>query len=95
MKKRKVSMNMTAMMSNNNDSSPTAFNRSYGNRTPDLAKMPTSNFLSQSPGKRADVCGVMKARMPAARDGHSAVMYGDHMIVFGGDRHRMPFADTY
>ena len=33
--------------------------------------------------------------MPAARDGHSVAMHEGQMIVFGGDRHRMPFSDTY
>ncbi len=33
--------------------------------------------------------------MPAARDGHTVAIVGDEMIIFGGDRHRMPFADTY
>ena len=42
-------------------------------------------------------------RRPAARDGHSAVTFvnstggGDkpYMMVFGGDRHRTPFNDTF
>jgi len=42
-----------------------------------------------------DVCGTVKGRMPAARDGHSVAMHEGQMIVFGGDRHRMPFSDTY
>lgn len=37
----------------------------------------------------------MHGRRPAARDGHSGVIVGDIMIVFGGDRHHMPFNDTY
>lgn len=45
--------------------------------------------------KKIDVCGQVRGRMPAARDGHSTVIVGDQMIIFGGDRHRMPFADTY
>jgi hypothetical protein len=32
---------------------------------------------------------------PTARDGHSCVIYEDRMIVFGGDRHHMPFNDMY
>ena len=37
----------------------------------------------------------MKGRRPAARDGHTGVVFENHMIVFGGDRHHMPFNDTY
>ena len=33
--------------------------------------------------------------MPTARDGHSAVLVKNKIVVFGGDRHRMPFADTF
>lgn len=32
---------------------------------------------------------------PSPRDGHSCVCYNDLMIVFGGDRHHMPFNDMY
>lgn len=52
-----------------------------------------------SPGRygssKIDVCGTVKGKMPAARDGHTATMFEGNMIVFGGDRHRMPFSDTY
>jgi hypothetical protein len=39
--------------------------------------------------------GVIRGRMPAARDGHSAVLLKNLIIIFGGDRHRMPFSDTF
>jgi hypothetical protein len=39
--------------------------------------------------------GFMLNKIPAARDGHSAVVFDERMIIFGGDRHRMPFSDTY
>jgi hypothetical protein len=32
---------------------------------------------------------------PAGRDGHSGIVVNDRFIVFGGDRHRMPFNDTF
>lgn len=32
---------------------------------------------------------------PRPRDGHSANLYGDRMIIFGGDRHHMPFNDLF
>jgi hypothetical protein len=55
--------------------------------------------LATSPGRstltKVDVCGTVKGKIPAARDGHSATIFNDMMIVFGGDRHRMPFSDTF
>jgi hypothetical protein len=32
---------------------------------------------------------------PRPRDGHSALMWGHQMIIFGGDRHHMPFNDLF
>jgi hypothetical protein len=32
---------------------------------------------------------------PRPRDGHSALMWGHKMIIFGGDRHHMPFNDLF
>jgi hypothetical protein len=31
--------------------------------------------------------GHVRGKIPHARDGHSATVLGDTMIVFGGDRH--------
>ena len=39
--------------------------------------------------------GKLEAKRPPARDGHSGVVFGDKFIVFGGDRHHMPFNDIY
>ena len=39
--------------------------------------------------------GRIRGRVPHARDGHTAAVSGDIMIIFGGDRHQMPFNDTY
>jgi hypothetical protein len=37
----------------------------------------------------------LSGKRPPARDGHSAIIIGDCMYVFGGDRHCMPFNDFY
>ena len=43
-----------------------------------------------------DVVYHVKGKRPAARDGHTGVVFNDKfLIVFGGDRHHMPFNDTY
>jgi hypothetical protein len=46
-------------------------------------------------GPACQTSGRIKARSPHPRDGHSAVRSGNFMIVFGGDRHQMPFNDCY
>lgn len=46
-------------------------------------------------GPMSPLEGRIKGRLPHPRDGHSTVINGDIMIVFGGDRHQMPFNDTY
>jgi len=32
---------------------------------------------------------------PCARDGHTANIFKDRLIIFGGDRHKMTFQDIY
>jgi hypothetical protein len=39
--------------------------------------------------------GKVKGKRPTARDGHSSQVFGDYYIVFGGDRHHMPFNDCF
>ena len=33
--------------------------------------------------------------IPQARDGHSSVVHENTLIIFGGDRHHMPFNDLF
>lgn len=46
-------------------------------------------------GDQSNALCHMKGRRPAARDGHSGIAFENHMVVFGGDRHHMPFNDCY
>lgn len=39
--------------------------------------------------------GSIKFRKPPARDGHTGIEFNGSLLVFGGDRHHMPFNDTY
>ena len=39
--------------------------------------------------------GKVQEMRPQARDGHTGVICGRELIVFGGDRHHMPFNDVY
>lgn len=55
-------------------------------------------------GEHENVHNIVKDRLqkqgltrkrPAARDGHSSVLYRNKFYVFGGDRHHMPFNDLF
>ena len=46
-------------------------------------------------GRKRINYGKNKGKRPAARDGHTGVIFGKYMIIFGGDRHHMPFNDTF
>jgi hypothetical protein len=37
----------------------------------------------------------IKGKRPHARDGHSAIVHEGSMIIFGGDRHHMPYNDLF
>ena len=50
--------------------------------------------LSEVTSPRGDLLFV-KGRRPAARDGHSAVLHEGNLIIFGGDRHHMPYNDLF
>lgn len=54
-----------------------------------------SKSTRASVNRKADQYLIMNGRKPCARDGHSAVICEDKMIVFGGDRHMMSFADIH
>jgi len=48
--------------------------------------------LSPTKAKRAS---KITGNRPRPRDGHSSDLFGDYMIIFGGDRHHMPFNDLF
>jgi len=50
--------------------------------------------LSELTSPRGDLLFV-KGRRPHARDGHSAQVYEGNLIIFGGDRHHMPYNDLF
>lgn len=39
--------------------------------------------------------GFFDGVRPPARDGHSASLFGKFLVIFGGDRHHMPFNDLH
>jgi hypothetical protein len=51
-----------------------------------------------STGKEGDSTSKIKVitdKQPPGRDGHSSYLHEGKWIIFGGDRHHMPFNDTY
>lgn len=48
--------------------------------------------LSPTKAKRST---KITGNRPRPRDGHSSDLFGDYMIIFGGDRHHMPFNDLF
>lgn len=52
--------------------------------------------MSQPPPAIVDTTyGKIRGKRPAARDGCTGFINGKYFIVFGGDRHHMPFNDTF
>jgi hypothetical protein len=51
-----------------------------------------SNLASSSP---FDNEVIKSGIVPIPRDGHTAVLYKNYMIVFGGDRNKFPFNDLF
>ena len=43
----------------------------------------------------SEIRNKISGKKPCARDGHSAVIHKGHIIIFGGDRHRMSFNDMF
>ena len=47
--------------------------------------------LSLPTGQKEISCAAGKR--PAPRDGHTGISFANYLVVFGGDRHHMPFND--
>lgn len=39
--------------------------------------------------------GKIPHRRPTARDGHTGIIFEGNLVIFGGDRHHMPFNDIF
>ena len=60
-----------------------------------MKKGMTTFFGEVSSRFQLPVDGKLQGHKPCARDGHSAFMLRDRMLIFGGDRHKMSFNDVY
>jgi N-acetylneuraminic acid mutarotase len=60
-------------------------------------KVAHDSYETQKPIKAGPAVfrGRIKGKIPHSRDGHTGVIFEDFMIIFGGDRHKMPFNDLY
>jgi hypothetical protein len=45
--------------------------------------------------ENAAAYGRIQYKRPPARDGHTGTVFDDNLIIFGGDRHHMPFNDSH
>lgn len=62
-----------------------------GGRTTDFGRVTCSKFLQPIASHAHSRVG----KKPCARDGHSAVLDGNNLLIFGGDRHRISFNDLF
>jgi N-acetylneuraminic acid mutarotase len=77
-----------------NEVSPNKILKKSENNSPDAVSGPKKRKTLYD-GPASPVTGRIRTHPPHPRDGHSAVISNSTMIIFGGDRHQMPFNDTY
>lgn len=53
------------------------------------------NPFSKSKNAEQRLEGIKTHSTPQSRDGHTGIIYKGLLIIFGGDRHHMPFNDTF
>ena len=52
-------------------------------------------FGLTSPGVSQKTRNIVQCSRPMPRDGHTGICYDQYFVVFGGDRHHMPFNDLF
>ena len=75
--------------------SPTKTRRNTEGISPEASGVMPKKKKTLYDGPASPVTGRIRAHPPHPRDGHSAIISNNIMIIFGGDRHQMPFNDTY
>ena len=84
-----LSMKNSFLIKNSNKGFDNYYNtikRRKGHGSPEVG-----GFSPTKAKKQARVKGIR----PRPRDGHTTVVYKNEMMVFGGDRHHMPFNDLH
>lgn len=83
MKKRKMAQTLPAQFGKNNASVT---------KLGDVSGEPNSAVLNEI---ESEMCLKINKINPQARDGHACILYDNKMVIFGGDRHHMPFNDLF
>ena len=83
------------LLKKNTCDSPTKIHRKNTDGSPEGTITMPKKKKTLYDGPASPVTGRIRAHPPHPRDGHSAVVSNNIMIIFGGDRHQMPFNDTY
>ena len=93
-----ISMKNSYIIKNADPSFETYYN-TMRKRSKVLSSMPTIpeyNAAATTALAKTDASGVRtQGKRPMARDGHTGLIFGDTFVVFGGDRHHMPFNDVF
>lgn len=92
-----ISMKNSYIIKNADSSFETYYN-SMRKRTKNYQMLNQSALGGQNINLQPDaaqVVGIVAGKRPQARDGHSGVVLGDSFLVFGGDRHQMPYNDMF
>lgn len=75
--------------------SPEVIKTKTANLSGDVTPERRLNKVTVYEGPPSPLVGKVSGKIPHPRDGHSALISGNCMIVFGGDRYQMPFNDLY
>ena len=86
-----LSMKNSFLIKNSNKGFDNYYN-SLKRRRMDKTNAVDISGLSPTKAKRGP---KITGNRPRPRDGHSADLFGNYMIIFGGDRHHMPFNDLF
>jgi hypothetical protein len=74
----------------------TALKKRKGGYNPTMGEKNNTSFMNNSMEKDGGCkYGKIGGKRPAARDGHSQACFGESLVIFGGDRHHMPFNDLF
>mmetsp|Transcript_12376 Transcript_12376/g.20792 ORF Transcript_12376/g.20792 Transcript_12376/m.20792 type:complete len:276 (-) Transcript_12376:66-893(-) len=60
-----------------------------------MENLPVDPHLLKNEVLQQRLQSIRYKQRPQARDGHTGIVYQGLLLVFGGDRHHMPFNDTY
>lgn len=92
---KKAKSSPTSNKPRNGETSPSRSPTKKTTMSPSGEHSPTRRKNALYDGPATPISGRIRGNAPHARDGHSSVLVNTTMIIFGGDRHQMPFNDVY